>query len=182
MANSLERFWARTRVLVPVRNEGAAPPALPAEVPEHLPGVAIAVGDEGPANRSSAAAVPVAGVNSIRLSCRFGVGSAAQTGSQYARDSYGYWPCVDAAGQHPPVAAVQSIHAMRACHPEFVVSAHCGDGSASRGNGLRRMGLRGVAGFVSLICRRWIAEPISGFWLVRRPLWRCFSRIGSAGI
>jgi hypothetical protein len=58
---------------------------------------------------------------------------------------------------------------------DLVVGTRYGAGSTYHGNGFRRFVLKGLALFVSIICRKRITDPTSGFWLVSRPLLKCFA-------
>jgi hypothetical protein len=175
MATSLQSFLERTLVLIPAYNEEASLSKLLAEVREHLPGAAVAVVDDGSTDRT----VPVAragGARVLRLPCNLGVGPAVQTGFRYALESgYDYLLRLDADGQHPPAEARKLIEALETTPTDLVVGTRYGAGSTYHGNWLRQVVLKGLALFVSLICRKRITDPTSGFWLVTRPLLQCFA-------
>ena len=171
----LQSFLARTMVLVPAYNEEASISRLLADVRRHLPGAVVVVVDDGSADRTAEVARE-AGARVLRLPCNLGVGPAVQTGFRYAIESgFDYLIRLDGDGQHPPAEALKLIAAMRAQLTDLVVGTRYGEGSTYRGNWFRRVVLKGLAVFISIICRKWITDPTSGFWLVSRPLLQCFA-------
>ncbi len=171
----LQSFLQRTMVLVPAYNEEASISRLLADVRRHLPGAAVVVVDDGSADRTAEVA-RAAGARVLRLPCNLGVGPAIQTGFRYAIESgFDYLIRVDGDGQHPPAEALKLIEAMQAHPTDLVVGTRYGEGSTYRGNWFRRVVLKGLALFISIICRKWITDPTSGFWLVSRPLLQCFA-------
>jgi glycosyltransferase involved in cell wall biosynthesis len=175
MDDSLQPFLDRLLVLIPAYNEEASLPGLLAEVREHLPGAAVAVVDDGSVDRTADVA-RACGAQVLRLPCNLGVGPAVQTGFQYALESgFDYLLRLDADGQHPPIEARNLIRAMEACPTDLVVGTRYGEGSTYHGSWFRRVVLKGLALFLSAICRKWITDPTSGFWLVSRPLLQCFA-------
>ena len=175
MDSDLSRFLSRTLVLIPALNEEASLPGLLAEVSEHLPGAAVAVVDDGSTD-GTAAAARAGGARVLRLPCNLGVGPAVQTGFKYALESgFDYLLRLDADGQHPPAEGCRLIRAMIARPTDLVVGTRYGEGSTYHGNWFRQAVLKGLAAFVSAICRQRITDPTSGFWLVTRPLLQCFA-------
>jgi hypothetical protein len=174
MDHALQPFLRRTLVLIPAYNEEAALPGLLAEVREHLPGADVAVVDDGSQDRTAEVA-RACGAVVLRLPCNLGVGPAVQTGFRYALENgYDYLIRIDGDGQHPPMEAHKLIEAMLARPTDLVVGTRYGAGSTYRGNWFRRGVLKGLALFISAICRKWITDPTSGFWLISRPLLQCF--------
>ncbi len=175
MENSIQRFLERTLVLIPAFNEEDSLPGLLADVRAHLPGAAVAVVDDGSVD-GTAAVARACGARVLRLPCNFGVGPAVQTGFRDALEGgYDYLIRLDGDGQHPPIEALKLIAAMLQNPTDLVVGTRYGAESTYRGNWLRRLVLTALAGFVSVICRKRIADPTSGFWLVSRPLLQCFA-------
>ena len=175
MEERIQQFLQRTTVLIPAYNEVASLPGLLAEVRAHLPGAAITVVDDGSADGTADVAW-ACGARVLRLPCNLGVGPAVQTGFRDALESgYDFLLRLDADGQHPPQEAQKLVAAMLQHPTDLVVGTRYGAGSTYRGNWFRRVVLKGLAVFVSLICRKRITDPTSGFWLVSRPLLRCFA-------
>jgi glycosyltransferase involved in cell wall biosynthesis len=175
MEESIQRFLARTMLLIPAYNEEAALPGLLAEIREDLPGAPVTVVDDGSAD-GTAEVARACGARVLRLPCNLGVGSAVQTGFQDALESgYDYLIRLDGDGQHPPREARKLIAEMLRHPTDLVVGTRYGTHSAYRGSWFRQSVLKGLALFVSLICRKRITDPTSGFWLVSRPLLQCFA-------
>ena len=131
--------------------------------------------DDGSAD-ATAEVARAAGARVLRLPCNLGVGPAVQTGFKYALESDFDWLIrLDGDGQHPPAEARKLVAAMRAHPTDLVVGTRYGPGSTYHGNWLRQFVLKGLAVFVSIICRKRITDPTSGFWLVSRPLLGCFA-------
>lgn len=174
MESAIQSFLARTMVLIPAMNEEASLPGLLADVREHLPGAAVAVVDDGSVDRTVDVA-RACGARVLRLPCNLGVGPAVQTGFRDAvENGFDYVLRLDADGQHPPAEALKLIRTMLATPTDLVVGTRYGKGSTYRGNWFRRCVLKGLAIFISIICRKRITDPTSGFWLVSRPLLQCF--------
>ncbi|MDD5708160.1 MAG: glycosyltransferase family 2 protein [Kiritimatiellae bacterium] len=175
MDAELQAFLARTVVLIPALNEEESLPSLLSEVRAHLPGAAVTVVDDGSADRTGAVA-RACGARVLRLPCNLGVGPAVQTGFADAVErGYAHLIRLDGDGQHPPAEAIKLIRAMLASPTDLVVGTRYGEGSTYRGGWLRQAVLLALSIFVSLICRKRITDPTSGFWLMGRPLLRCFA-------
>ena len=163
-------------VLIPAYNEAESLPHLLADIREQLPGAAVTVVDDGSTDGTCAAA-RAAGALVLRLPCNLGVGPAVQTGFKYALEGgYQYLIRLDGDGQHPPAEARKLITAMLAKPTDLILGTRNGEGSTYRGNWWRRLVLKCLAVFVSIICRKRITDPTSGFWLLSRPLLHCFAR------
>jgi len=175
MEESIQSFLARTTVLIPAYNESASLPSLLADVREALPGVSVTVVDDGSTDETTAVA-RAGGARVLHLPCNLGVGPAVQTGFKDALENgYDYLIRLDGDGQHPPTEARKLIEAMLQHPTDLVVGTRYGEGSTYHGSWFRQLVLKGLAVFVSLICRKHITDPTSGFWLVSRPLLKCFS-------
>jgi hypothetical protein len=175
MENSIQQFLGRTMVLIPAFNEEASLPGLLADVRRHLPGAAVTVVDDGSAD-ATAAVARGCGARVLRLPCNLGVGPSCQTGFKDALESgYDYLIRLDGDGQHPPAEALKLVEAMLLQPTDLVVGTRYGKGSTYHGNWFRQVVLKGLAVFISIICRKWITDPTSGFWLVTRPLLQCFA-------
>jgi glycosyltransferase involved in cell wall biosynthesis len=174
MEKSIQRFLERTMVLIPAYNEEDSLPKLLAEVREQLPGARVTVVDDGSVDDTVAVA-QACGVRVLRLPCNLGVGPAVRTGFKDALENgFDYLIRLDGDGQHPPGEALKLIEAMIRKPTDLVVGTRHGPGSTYRGNWFRRVVLKGLSVFISIICKKRITDPTSGFWLVSRPLLKCF--------
>jgi len=175
MEDTIQSFLKRTTVLIPAYNEAASLPGLLAEIHAVLPGVVVTVVDDGSTDGTTKIA-QAQGARVLRLPCNLGVGPAVQTGFKDALENgYDYLIRLDGDGQHPPAEARKLIEAMLRDPTDLVVGTRYGEGSTYHGSGFRQCVLKCLALFVSVICRKKITDPTSGFWLVSRPLLKCFS-------
>ena len=175
MEAAIQSFLKRTLVVIPAYNEEAALAGLLQEAHASLGGATIAVVDDGSAD-DTAAVAQKHGALVLRLPCNLGVGPAIQTGFKYALEhSFDYVLRLDGDGQHPPAEALKLVEAMLTAPADLIVGTRYGVNSTYLGNRFRRVVLKGLAFFVSLICRQRITDPTSGFWLVTRPLLHCFA-------
>ena len=170
----VKSILSRLLVLLPAYNEEASLPALLNEVGEYLPGVPVCVVDDGSADRTAEVA-RAAGARVLRLPCNCGVAVAVRTGFADALErGYDFVLRLDADGQHPPAEAIKLVRRMAENPADLVVGTRYGTGSRYHGSWPRRIVLKVLAVFVSLICRARSTDPTSGFWLVNRPLLQCF--------
>lgn len=175
MEDSIQSFLKRTTVLIPAYNETASLPGLLAEVKQFLPGASVTVVDDGSTD-DTAAVARSCGARVLHLPCNLGVGPAIQTGFKDALENgVEHVIRLDGDGQHPPAEARKLIKAMLQHPTDLVVGTRYGEGSTYHGSWFRQFVLKGLALFVSIICRKKITDPTSGFWLVSRPLLKCFA-------
>jgi glycosyltransferase involved in cell wall biosynthesis len=112
----------------------------------------------------------------LRLPCNLGIGGAVQAGYVYACErGFDRVLRLDADGQHPPAEAARLIEAMNRSGADVVIGSRFAGAASYTSTRLRTIGIRALALFLSAICRKRIADPTSGFWLVRQPLLRCFA-------
>jgi len=175
MEESVQSFLQRTVILIPAYNEEASLPGLLEEVRASLPGASVTVVDDGSTD-DTAEVARASGARVLHLPCNLGVGPAVQTGFKDALEcGFDYLIRLDGDGQHPPAEALKLIEAMSQNPTDLIVGTRYGEESTYHGSWFRQAVLKGLALFVSLICRRRISDPTSGFWLVSRPLLKCFA-------
>jgi glycosyltransferase involved in cell wall biosynthesis len=161
--------------MIPAYNEALALPGLLSEIKAVLPEAAVLVIDDGSSDQTAAVARQ-SGVDVIRMPYNAGVGTAVQTGFQYAlRNGYDYLLRMDGDGQHPPKEAKHLLETMQSNDVDLVVGTRFGGEQKMISTVLRYLGVRFLAVFLSLICRSRVTDPTSGFWLVNRRLLYVFS-------
>lgn len=161
--------------MIPAFNEEASLPRFLEEVRRELPALDVVVINDGSADRT-AEVVRQSGIHVLDLPYNLGVGGAIQAGFQFARHNrYDYALRLDADGQHPPAEAWKLMRTFQDQGCDLVVGSRFGATSTNISTRLRYAGIRGLALFLSLICRSRISDPTSGFWLVNRRLIRLFS-------
>ena len=166
--------WRKTLVLVPAFNEEESLPGLLQEIRESLPGAGVAVVDDGSQDRTASVA-RAGGATVLRLPCNMGVGPALQAGMRWAvEEGFELVLRVDADGQHIPAEAVKLREALERDGTDLAIGTRYGDGGEYRGSWGRRLVLKALAIFLSVICRKRTDDPTSGFWLMTRDLAECF--------
>ncbi len=170
------RLPDRTMILIPAFNEEGCIRELLAEVRQACPGIEVVVVNDGSSDQTVRQARS-GGATVLDLPCNVGVGGAVQAGFQYAVDrGYDRVVRIDGDGQHPPAGIPRLIAAMDADRSDLVIGSRFGSEAACISTRFRYLGVRTLALFLSMICRRRITDPTSGFWLIRRPLLDYFAR------
>lgn len=165
-----------TLVIVPAYNEEACIAETIADIRRCLPGTAVLVVDDGSTDRTSALARE-AGAMALTLPCNLGVGGAVQAGFVFAAEKrYRYVVRLDADGQHPPGVLRDLLNALHMSGVDMVVGSRFLGETAYRGTGVRHVGIRCLACFLSLICRQRVTDPTSGLYAIDRKLLFFFAR------
>jgi glycosyltransferase involved in cell wall biosynthesis len=113
----------------------------------------------------------------LDLACNLGVGGAVQAGFRYAVErGYRYAVRCDGDGQHPPAEIPLLLQSMQEHKTDMIIgSRFLGDGSY-RSTPLRHLGIVCLGWMLSVICRRKVTDPTSGFQILNRPLFYFFSQ------
>ena len=125
--------------------------------------------------------LPHLGVRWLTLSQRLGVGGAVRAGIRFARRSgYDYAVRIDGDGQH------RACDITRVLAPVLAGRAQAALGSrflrqSQRLRGWRRLSQAGLAQCVSVVTRRRVTDPTSGFWLFGPAALRLLSGHHPAG-
>jgi glycosyltransferase involved in cell wall biosynthesis len=169
---------SRHLAIVPALNEAGSIALTVAEIREHAPGFDVLVLDDGSTDDTARIAA-AAGAQVITMPFNVGIGGAMQCGYMYARD-HGYEVAVqvDGDGQHDPRDIPRLLAALDADPPFEMVtgSRFLGEQSGYRSSALRRTGIVVFAAVISLVTRRRITDPTSGFRMSARPAIEIFAR------
>ena len=164
-----------TVILVPAFNEEECIGGLIEEIRTHAPGFTVVVINDGSADRTAARARD-RGAKILDLACNLGVGGAVQGGFDYAfRNGYQYAVRLDGDGQHPPSEIPRLLNAMGADGVDLVIGSRFLAAETYRNTFIRNCGINVLARFLSLICRKRVTDPTSGFQMVNRYLLNFFS-------
>lgn len=165
----------RAVVIIPAFNEEASLDGLLAELRQQVPDLPVVVICDGSQDRTPDVA-RAAGAVVLDLPCNLGVGGAVQAGFQYAlAQGYDLAIRIDGDGQHPPSEIPRMLEAARSAKADLLVGSRFASGGHTS-TFFRYLGIKLLAGFLSVICRHRISDPTSGFWAVRRPLLHYFAR------
>jgi len=169
---------SRHLAIVPALNEAGSIALTVAEIREHAPGFDVLVLDDGSTDDTAAIAA-AAGAHVISMPFNVGIGGAMQCGYMYARDQgYEVAVQVDGDGQHDPRDIPRLLAALNADPPFEMVtgSRFLGPQRGYRSSALRRIGIVVFAAVISLITRRRITDPTSGFRMSARSAIEIFAR------
>ncbi|HVE69667.1 MAG TPA: glycosyltransferase family 2 protein [Solirubrobacteraceae bacterium] len=163
--------------IVPAYNEEATLPGVLESLRRHAPGFDVLVIDDGSTDRTGELA-RTGGATLLQLPFNVGIGGAVQSGYLYACEhGYDYVVQVDADGQHDATEIATLQDTMGAdpaldvvCGSRFLEKR---DYRASFG---RRTGIQIFAAIVSLIARKRVTDPTSGFRLCNRRAIELFAR------
>jgi glycosyltransferase involved in cell wall biosynthesis len=158
----------RRLAIVPALNEARTIAGVIEEIRTFDPEFEILVVDDGSTDRTRVEAER-AGALVVRLPYNVGIGGAVQTGYQYARDQ-GFQLAVqiDGDGQHDPGELGCLLAPLAADRADMVVGSRFRGAGLYRAPFMRRLGIRLLAGVVTLIIRQRMTDPTSGFRGVNR--------------
>ena len=163
------RLAALKRVaIVPAFNEQESVPRVIDEIRAFDPDFEIVVVDDGSSDRTTAVAEE-RGVHVVRLPFNLGIGGAVQTGFRYAFE-HGFQLAVrlDGDGQHDASQLGLLLQPILAGGADIVVGSRFGSGEGYRSSRSRRLGISILAGTVSVLVRRRVNDPTSGFQALNR--------------
>lgn len=163
-------------VIVPAFNEELNIRNLLEEIRAAVPDMDVIVLNDGSSDRTAAVA-RACGVKVLDLPCNLGVGGAVQAGFGYAYEQgYQYAVRIDGDGQHPPFEIPKLLEAVKASEADLIIGSRFLGERSYRSTRLRYCGIYLLAQFLSLICRRRVTDPTSGFQALKRPLLYFFSQ------
>jgi glycosyltransferase involved in cell wall biosynthesis len=153
---------ARTVCVIPAHNEAATLGHVLADVRDCHPALDLLVVDDGSADES-VSIVERAGVRSLRLPERMGVGHAMRAGLRYAR-RLGYDSAIrlDADGQHQAGDIERLLAPLNDGRADVVLGSRYLEAPAD-GTRLVRAARRALAASLSMLIGRTVTDPTSGF-------------------
>lgn len=163
-------------VIIPAFNEEASIRGLLRELKAAQPDIPAVVVCDGSTDRTAEFA-RAEGATVLDLPCNLGVGSAVQAGFQYALAA----GCqrvirIDGDGQHPPAEIGALLQKARSSEEDLVIGSRFSSQGLHTSSIFRFMGIKMLAIFLSIICRKRVTDPTSGFWVVKRPLLYYFAQ------
>jgi glycosyltransferase involved in cell wall biosynthesis len=162
-ARSLRRV-----AIVPAFNEEASVGAVIDEIRAFDAGLEIVVVDDGSGDRTAQVAA-ARGAHVIRLPFNLGIGGAVQTGFRFAHENgFELAVRVDGDGQHDPAELNAIVAPVVAGEADIVVGSRFAGPRSYRSSRPRRLGIRILAGTVSMLVRQRVTDPTSGFQALNR--------------
>lgn len=165
------RSLSSTLLIIPAYNEAECLPGLLAEVSAACPDLDVLVIDDGSSDETAGVA-QAHQAHVLKFTHNLGVGGAVQAGFAYAWH-HGYHQVVriDADGQHPPAIIGRLIERLDQQDADLVLASRfLESGQGYTSSGIRQAGIRGLAWFLSAICRQTVTDPTSGCFAVNQAL------------
>jgi glycosyltransferase involved in cell wall biosynthesis len=165
-----ELLEQRRRVaIVPAYNEEGAIASVIGEILAFDPGLEVVVIDDGSVDQTARAA-RAAGAHVLRLPFNLGIGGAVQTGFRYAHENdFDLAVRVDGDGQHDPAQLTAVLEPVLRDEVDISVgSRYLPSSGGYQSSATRRVGIRILAGTVSVLTRQRITDPTSGFQALNR--------------
>jgi glycosyltransferase involved in cell wall biosynthesis len=163
-------------VIVPAFNEEESIASVVGEIRRHAPSLDIVVVNDGSADRTAAVARENGAVV-LDLPFNLGIGEAVQAGFHYAyEEGYDFAVRCDGDGQHSPSDITRLLEVIRENDVDLVVGSRFLGEQVYSNTLVRNIGIFCLSWFLSLICRKRITDPTSGFQALNRPLLYFFSR------
>ena len=171
----MSRFLA----IVPAYNEAGAIAETVSEIRRHAPEFDVIVVDDGSTDQTGHLAA-AAGARVISHPFNLGIGGAVQSGYQFALEHrYDVAVQVDGDGQHDPRHIPVLLSHLRE-NPEINMVTGSRflsrTGEGYRSSISRRLGIRIFSGVLSLVTRRKVTDPTSGFRMTDRRGIELFAR------
>jgi glycosyltransferase involved in cell wall biosynthesis len=162
-------------IIIPAYNEEGRVGRVVREVRSTLPGADVLVVDDGSADNTASEAVE-AGAISVSLPVNSGYGAALQTGYKFAvRNRYTIVGQIDADGQHRAEYLAEMLRALDEQGADVIVGSRFLERDGHyRPSLARAVGIGLFARIASLITRKHISDPTSGFQLMRIDVARFF--------
>ena len=148
-------------VLIPAHNEAASLPAVVRELRQYRSDLDILVVNDGSTDGTTAVLREL-GLRWLHWPERRGVGSALRAGLRYAaRQGYDIVVRLDADGQHDAEDVGRLLVHLHVGTADVVLGSRFASASRGRSPGSIQ---RGLGALLSLIVRRPVTDPTSGFW------------------
>jgi glycosyltransferase involved in cell wall biosynthesis len=158
----------RKIAIVPAYNERDAIAGVVAEIRAFDPGFDVLVVDDG-SHDDTAAVARAHGARVVSLPFNLGIGGAVQTGFRYAHEhGYDVAARVDGDGQHDPAELAGLIEIVLADRADICTGSRFAGSEGYRSSRSRRVGIRILAGVVSLLTRQRVTDTTSGFQVLNR--------------
>lgn len=170
------KLQLRAVAVVPAYNEQGSVEAVIAEIRAADPEIAIVVINDASTDDTAQLAA-AAGVSVVNLPYNVGIGGAVQTGYKYALDNgFELAVQIDADGQHDPRELEALIAPIARGEADMAIGTRFSSTRGYRATPGRRIGIAMFSGVVSLLARRRVTDPTSGFRAVNRRGIALFAR------
>lgn len=150
-------------IIIPAYNEAEGIRRVIADVRHHIPYADILVVNDGSSDLTGDEAAKE-GVLVVNLSCNLGIGGAVQTGYKFAqRHGYQYAAQLDGDGQHNPRDFDRMLGELQQSRTDMVVGSRFMEKQGFQSTFARRIGIDLLSGLLTLLLRRKVTDPTSGY-------------------
>jgi glycosyltransferase involved in cell wall biosynthesis len=165
-----------TRIaIVPAYNEAGAIGGVVDEIRAFDPTFDVLVIDDA-SHDATADVARRHGALVVTLPFNLGIGGAVQTGFRYAaQHGYDLAARIDGDGQHDPAELGPLVEKVVAGDADICVGSRFAGGEGYRSSRSRRIGIRILAGTVSLLTRQRVTDTTSGFQVLNRKAIELFA-------
>lgn len=163
-------------IIIPAYNESESIVNTVQDIKTYAPDVDYIVINDGSTDSTESVLVEN-NLNHIRLLDNLGIGGAVQTGYIYAHyENYDYAIQMDGDGQHKAEFIHQMIQEAEQGGHNLVIGSRFIENKGDQSTFLRRMGIRLIAGTISLLSGQRVTDTTSGFRLADKKTIEFFSR------
>jgi hypothetical protein len=153
----------RIAIVMPAFNEARTMGAVLRSVVREMPKADIVVIDDASSDKTADVARH-AGAKVISLPFNMGYGIALQTGFKYAyKHSYDYVVQMDSDGQHDPASIHALLEGLKNGDADVVIGSRFLGLGNYRAPFMRRLGMKFFGAIASILVRKKISDPTSGF-------------------
>jgi len=150
-------------IIIPAYNEAEGIRQVIADVRRHVPYADILVVNDGSDDLTGDEAAKE-GALVVNLSCNLGIGGAVQTGYKYAqRHGYHYAAQLDGDGQHNPRDFDKLLDELQRGRTDMVIGSRFMEKQGFQSTFARRIGIDLLSGLLTLLLRRRVTDPTSGY-------------------
>lgn len=155
-------------IVMPAFNEAATIKPLLETLKKQVPDADLVVIDDASADKTADTARG-AGADVLALPFRMGYGIALQTGFKYAyKMGYDYVIQMDSDGQHDPASIPSLLAAVQNGEADVVIGSRFMGLGNYRAPLLRRIGMKFFGALASILLKKRITDPTSGFQALNR--------------
>ncbi len=176
IASSAPKPASHRLIVMPAHNEASNLPRVIPEVRRAAPEFDLVVINDGSRDKTAEVAASL-GAAVVTLPVNLGYGGAVQTGFLYGV-RHGYHLCVviDADGQHDPACIPQLAEVVASGAADVAVGSRFRGRMMYHQSLVKRVGMKIFAWTVSLVTRRPVTDPTSGFQALNVDAMRFFAR------
>lgn len=163
-------------ILIPAFNEGGSIRQVVQEINSHHPELPVLVLDDCSADSTRTEAV-IAGADVLSVPYHLGLGGCVQAGYRLAYDlGFEYVIRLDGDGQHDPAYISLILDTLKKTGVQMVIGSRYVDGGGEHTSVARGLGIYFFRWFLSLVLRKKVHDPTSGFVGVNRQALEVFAR------